>query len=47
MNQFKQHQDAWMVVDKILDQSPDLNTKFFALTILDEAVNVSDLAFHS
>ena len=28
-----------MVVDKILSMSDDLNTKFFALSILDEAVN--------
>ena len=41
MNDFKLNPDAWMVVDKILDMSPDLNAKFFALTILDEAVNVS------
>ena len=30
-----------MTVDKILDLSTDNNVKFFALQILDEAINVS------
>lgn len=41
LNQFKEHQNAWQVVDKILDHSKEPNTKFFALQILDEAVNVN------
>lgn len=40
MNQFKQHPDAWTLVDKILDKAQNANTKFYALQILDEAVNV-------
>ena len=47
MNQFKLHKDAWMTVDKILELSQDPNTRFFALTILDEAVNVSANLDHS
>jgi Importin-beta N-terminal domain len=38
MNAFKEHPNAWQVVDKILDTATDSNTKFFALQILDEAV---------
>lgn len=41
LNQFKEHPDAWINVDKILDKAPSPNTKFYALQILDEAVNVS------
>jgi hypothetical protein len=41
MNGFKEHPDAWIHVDKILDKAQSPNTKFFALQILDEAVNVS------
>lgn len=41
MNQFKQHPDAWTHVDKILEKAQNPNTKFYALQILDEAVNVS------
>ena len=41
LNEFKSHQDAWTVVDFILLQSEDINTRFFGLSILDEAVNVS------
>jgi len=41
LNQFKQNPDAWTLVDKILDKAAYPHTKFFALQILDEAVNVS------
>lgn len=41
MNGFKEHPEAWTHVDKILDKAQSPNTKFFALQILDEAVNVS------
>lgn len=41
MNQFKSHQDAWLSVDKILTNAQNPNTKFFALQILDEVLNVS------
>lgn len=40
MNQFKSHPDAWTYVDKILDKAQSPHTKFYALQILDEAVNV-------
>lgn len=40
LNQFKSHPDAWTLVDKIIDGSTDPNTKFYALSILDDAVNV-------
>lgn len=39
MNQFKEHPDSWQCVDKVLDQSQNPDTKFFALQILDQAVN--------
>jgi hypothetical protein len=35
MNEFKEHPNAWLVVDKILDLAKEANTKFFALQILD------------
>lgn len=41
LNQFKSNENAWMTVDKILDLSNDNNVKFYALQILDEAINVS------
>lgn len=41
LNQFKGNDQAWMTVDKILELSQDNNVKFFALQILDEAINVS------
>ena len=41
LNKFKSNPDSWLVVDRILQQANDPNTKFFALQILDEAVNVS------
>ena len=42
LNQFKSYPESWLVVDRILQQAQNPNTKFFALQILDEAVNVSD-----
>lgn len=39
LNQFKQHQDAWLTVDQILEKSQNAHGKFLALSILDEAVN--------
>lgn len=42
MNQFKAHPDAWLAVDKILTVAQNPNTKYFALQILDEVLNVSD-----
>lgn len=42
LNQFKEHPDAWINVDKILDNTKNPNTKFYALQILDDAVNVSN-----
>ena len=41
LNQFKSHEDAWLTVDKILEKSQDVNGKFLALSILNEAINVS------
>ena len=41
LNQFKSNEQAWMAVDKILELTSDNNVKFFALQILDEAINVS------
>ena len=41
LNQFKSNENAWMTVDKILDLTNDNNVKFYALQILDEAINVS------
>ena len=40
LNQFKSYPDAWTIVDQILEKSQNANTKFYALQILDEAVNV-------
>jgi hypothetical protein len=45
LNKFKSNPDSWLVVDRILQQANDPNTKFFALQILDEAVNVSVFIF--
>ena len=42
LNQFKNHPDAWLTVDKILEKSQSPNGKFLALSILDEAINVSN-----
>jgi len=41
LNEYKGNQSAWMTVDKILELCQDNNAKFFALQILDEAINVS------
>ncbi len=41
LNEFKAHNDAWTTVDSILVNSQSPNTKFFGLSILDEAINVS------
>lgn len=41
LNEYKGNQNAWMTVDKILELCQDNNAKFFALQILDEAINVS------
>lgn len=41
LNQFKGSEQAWMCVDKIIEHATDNNVKFFALQILDEAINVS------
>ena len=43
MNQFKGHEQAYMTVDKILQMCNDNNAKFFALQVLDDAINVSAL----
>lgn len=39
LNKFKSNPDSWLVVDRILQQALNPNTKFFALQILEEAVN--------
>jgi len=39
LNQFKANPNAWLVVDRILSVAQNPNTKFYALQILDEAVN--------
>jgi len=39
LNQFKAYTDAWTYVDRIIENSQNPNSKFFALSILDEAVN--------
>jgi len=31
MNEFKGNQDSWMVVGTILNNTEDMNTKYFAL----------------
>ena len=41
LNQFKGNEQAWLCVDKIIEHATDNNVKFFALQILDEAINVS------
>ena len=40
LNDIKAHPDSWLLVDKILDNSKSPQSKFLALQILDEAVNV-------
>jgi hypothetical protein len=45
LNEFKSNPDAWTYVDKIIDGAQNPNTKFIALQILDEAVNVRTLPF--
>lgn len=45
LNQFKECPEAWRAADTILQHSTNINAKFLALTILDEAVNVSQLYF--
>jgi exportin-1 len=45
LNKFKSNPDSWLVVDRILQQALNPNTKFFALQILEEAVNVSMIHF--
>ena len=42
LNQYKGNEQAWMTVDKIMEHATDNNVKFFALQILDEAINVSN-----
>ena len=44
LNEFKKHPEAWLVVDQILKNSSSYHTKFLALQILDEAINVSILS---
>lgn len=41
LNQFKSNEKAWLTVDKILVHSNNTMSKFLALQILDEAVQVS------
>jgi len=38
LNQLKQSTDSWRIVDTILAQSNDANTKFFALQILEDTI---------
>ena len=45
LNDFKSNDQAWRAVDKIIDLAADNNVKFFALQILDEAINVSHNRF--
>ncbi len=45
LNEYKGNQNAWTTVDKILELCQDNNAKFFALQILDEAINVSGFSF--
>jgi hypothetical protein len=40
LNDLKMHPDSWLLVDTILEGSSNPHTKFYALTILDEAVKV-------
>ena len=47
MNSFKMSPDAWTYVDKILENASSPHTKFYALQILDEAVNVSKNSLHN
>lgn len=47
LNQFKAYPDAWLVVDRILQVAQNPNTKFYALQILDEAVNVRNSLLNS
>jgi len=41
LNEFKAHQDSWLTADKILNRAENMNSKFIALQILDETINVS------
>ena len=41
LNDFKSNENAWRTVDKILDNCQDINVRFFALQILDDAIKVS------
>jgi hypothetical protein len=40
MNEFKQNPDSWMHVDSIIEHSKNVHTNFFALSILEDAINV-------
>ena len=42
INEFKQNPQAWLYADTILELSTSPNTKFFALSILEDAINVSN-----
>ena len=43
LSDFKAHPEAWKSVHPVLQGSQNINTKFIALTILEETINVSTL----
>ena len=45
INEFKQNPQAWLYADTILEMSNSPNTKFFALSILEDAINVSRILY--
>lgn len=40
--QLKEDQDLWLAAVRILETTEDLNTKFFALQILEQTIHVKD-----
>ena len=41
LNEYKSNENAWLTADTILNRAENINSKFIALQILDEAINVS------
>ena len=40
LNEYMELPNSWLIVDKVLDNSPNPNTKFYALSLLEKAINV-------
>ena len=40
MTELKEDPDFWLIADTVLENSQNINTKFFALMVLEETIKV-------